>query len=203
MMKFVMATCRSREILFEHISDGTASTTITCFSPKAHDCVRDCNEVVNETKDKDTHHVPVQQVENTTPIFQYYFGKGARPGDPDFNLDIVFKPTTQPLLSLPAPQPTTPPSSDTLQQTTSTVRTMSIRMTQLLLSLKQSYQISATRHEQIRRVLSEGSSANCLDTIGASHENSIRTCHAMQILFFPSFEHMLIKASNEVQAAPV
>ncbi|GKA13049.1 hypothetical protein Tco_0692595 [Tanacetum coccineum] len=93
----------------------------------AHDFVPDCNEVVNETKDKDTHHVPdaLKQVENTTPIFQYHFGKGARPGDPEFNLDAVIKPTTQPLLSLPAPQPTTPPS-DTLQQTTSTVRNHNI-----------------------------------------------------------------------------
>nr|GEU55389.1 hypothetical protein [Tanacetum cinerariifolium] len=93
------------------IDDGTATTTITCFSPKTH-----------------TRHVPdaLKQVENTTPIFQYHFGKGARPGDPDFNLDAVFKPSTQPLLSLPAPQPTTPPSSETLQQTTSTVRNHNI-----------------------------------------------------------------------------
>ncbi|GKC66752.1 hypothetical protein Tco_1099350, partial [Tanacetum coccineum] len=80
-------------------------------------------QVVSVTEDKDTHHVPdaLNQVENTTHIFQYHFGKGARPRDLDFTLDAVFKPTTQPLLSLLAPQATTLPSLDTLQQTTSIV----------------------------------------------------------------------------------
>ncbi|GKB28117.1 hypothetical protein Tco_0867518, partial [Tanacetum coccineum] len=71
------------------IDGGTAMATITCFSLEAHTFLPDCNDV------------------------------GARPGDPDFNLDVSFKPPLQPLLSRPPPHPTTPPSPEILQQTTS------------------------------------------------------------------------------------
>ncbi|GJY72110.1 hypothetical protein Tco_0475813 [Tanacetum coccineum] len=40
------------------INDGTASESITCFSPEARDFVLDCNEVVNRVSDKDPHHLP-------------------------------------------------------------------------------------------------------------------------------------------------
>nr|GEV62190.1 hypothetical protein [Tanacetum cinerariifolium] len=101
------------------IDDGTVTTTINCFSPEAHNFVTECNEVVNVVENKDTRHLPdaLKQVENSTYIFQYYFGKGARPGDPDFNLDDAFKPTTQPLLSLPRSPP------EILQQTSSIIAT--------------------------------------------------------------------------------
>ncbi|GKB93621.1 hypothetical protein Tco_0979758 [Tanacetum coccineum] len=56
----------------------------------------ECNEVENVVEDKDTCHVPdaLKQVENNTYIFYYHIGKGAKPGDPDFNLDASFKSTT-------------------------------------------------------------------------------------------------------------
>ncbi|GJT20029.1 RNA-directed DNA polymerase, eukaryota [Tanacetum coccineum] len=74
---FRAAMPRPRYCFSAVIDDGTATTTITCFIPEAHDFVPDCNEVVNGIEDKDTHHVPdaLKQVENTTHIFQYHFGK--------------------------------------------------------------------------------------------------------------------------------
>ncbi|GJZ14254.1 ADF-H/gelsolin-like domain protein, partial [Tanacetum coccineum] len=97
------------------IDDGTATASITCFSPEAHTFVPDCNTA----EDKDTHHVPParKEVENHTYIFQYHFGKKAKPGKPNLTLDAVFKPTAQPLLSLPAPETATPPPAEILQQT--------------------------------------------------------------------------------------
>ncbi|GJR38228.1 hypothetical protein Tco_1213912 [Tanacetum coccineum] len=109
---------------YQRIKFTTEATFVEISSAKG--CTILCSyPVVNGTEDKDTHHVPdaLNQVENTTHIFQYHFGKGARPWDLDFTLDAVFKPTTQPLLSLLSPQATTPPSSETLQQTTSIVTT--------------------------------------------------------------------------------
>ncbi|GJY06514.1 hypothetical protein Tco_0373568 [Tanacetum coccineum] len=40
------------------INDEIATATITCFSPKAHDFVPECNVVVNVIDDKDTYHLP-------------------------------------------------------------------------------------------------------------------------------------------------
>ncbi|GJW57063.1 hypothetical protein Tco_0103794 [Tanacetum coccineum] len=86
------------------------------FSLEAHTFVPECNEVVNVVEDKDTCHVPdaLKQVKNNTYIFHCHIGKGAKPGDPDFNLDASFKSTTQPILSLPAPQTATPPPAEIL-----------------------------------------------------------------------------------------
>ncbi|GJU09981.1 DNA helicase [Tanacetum coccineum] len=87
------------------IDDDTVVATITCFSPEAHTFLPDCAE------NKDKRQVPnaLKQLENTKHIFQYHFGKRAKPGDPDFNLDDAFLPSPQPLLSLHAPDPATPP----------------------------------------------------------------------------------------------
>nr|GEY23314.1 hypothetical protein [Tanacetum cinerariifolium] len=58
------------------IDDGTGMATVTCFSTEVHTFVPDCNEV------------------------------GARPENPDFTLDVAFKPSPQPLLSIPPPHST-------------------------------------------------------------------------------------------------
>nr|GEV70818.1 DNA helicase [Tanacetum cinerariifolium] len=57
------------------IDDGTATTTITCFSPDAHTFVPDYNSVVNSVEDKDTYHMPsiLSQAEGHRYIFQYHF----------------------------------------------------------------------------------------------------------------------------------
>ncbi|GKA51523.1 DNA helicase [Tanacetum coccineum] len=101
--------------------DGTAVATITCFSPEAHTFLPDCNDVVKNAENKDKRQVPdaLKQLENTKHIFQYHFGKGAKPVDPDFNLDVAFQPSPQPLLSLLAPDLATTPPPEIMQQTTS------------------------------------------------------------------------------------
>ncbi|GJZ69314.1 hypothetical protein Tco_0632864 [Tanacetum coccineum] len=77
-------------------SDGTATTSLTCFSPEVHTFVRDCNEVVNEAHDKDPYHLPpaLKELEGTIHVFQFHFGKGAKLGQPDFKLNGVNKPKT-------------------------------------------------------------------------------------------------------------
>ncbi|GJT18449.1 E3 ubiquitin protein ligase RGLG2-like protein [Tanacetum coccineum] len=106
------------------IDDGTATATVTCFS-QAHTFVLECNEVVNAADNKDNRHLPeiLKQLENKTYVFRYRFGKRARPEHPNFSLDVAFKPSAQPLLGLPAPQPATPPSQEILQQTSSNMPT--------------------------------------------------------------------------------
>nr|GFB43050.1 nucleic acid-binding, OB-fold protein [Tanacetum cinerariifolium] len=101
------------------IEDETGSTTLTCFSPEAHTFAPDCNELVKAAKNKDDHCLPdaLKQFENTTHIFQYHFGKKAKPGHPNFTLDAAFKIFQQPFLSLPAPDFTTSTSEEPLQQT--------------------------------------------------------------------------------------
>ncbi|GJY59728.1 zinc finger, CCHC-type containing protein [Tanacetum coccineum] len=86
------------------INDGTATATVTCFSPEAHTFVPDCNTVANTTEDKDTTHVPtvLTQTEGHTYIFQFRFGQQAKPGFPNFTLDAVLQPVAEPLLALPA-----------------------------------------------------------------------------------------------------
>ncbi|GJZ75720.1 hypothetical protein Tco_0640185 [Tanacetum coccineum] len=77
------------------IDDGTGIATITCFSFEEYTFAPNCNEVVSGADNKNTHHIPtaLKQLENTACIFQYYFGKEARPEDPDFTLDAAFKPS--------------------------------------------------------------------------------------------------------------
>nr|GFB99859.1 hypothetical protein [Tanacetum cinerariifolium] len=50
------------------------------------------------------------------------YGK-ARPGYPDFSLDVAFKPSAQPLLCIPAPEAATPPSHEIQQQISSNMPT--------------------------------------------------------------------------------
>ncbi|GJZ31715.1 hypothetical protein Tco_0576762 [Tanacetum coccineum] len=92
------------------IDDGTATTAITCFSPEAHTFVPECNTVVATIGDQETEAIPaaLKEAENKTYIFQYHFGKKAAPGNPAFTLDTVFRPSTQPLLTLPTTEVTTP-----------------------------------------------------------------------------------------------
>nr|GEW00608.1 hypothetical protein [Tanacetum cinerariifolium] len=77
-------------------------------------------EVVNGIEDKDPYHLPdeLKQLEDTTHIFQYHFGKGARPGQLDFRIDTVFKPLPPPSLALPTPEMTTPAAPEINQQFT-------------------------------------------------------------------------------------
>ncbi|GJZ76221.1 DNA helicase, partial [Tanacetum coccineum] len=92
------------------IDDGTATTTVTCFSPEAHTFVPECNTVVATIGDQETEAIPaaLKEAENKTYIFQYHFGKKAAPGNSAFTLDTVFRPSTQPLLTLPTTEVTTP-----------------------------------------------------------------------------------------------
>nr|GFA94703.1 hypothetical protein [Tanacetum cinerariifolium] len=132
-----MRNCYSLELLlnvnsqnYQRIKFTTEQSLLKSVLPK----------VVNGTEEKDTHHVPdaLKQVKNTTHIFQYLFGTGDRPRDLDFSVDASFKLTTQPLLSFLAPQATIP-SSETLQQTTSTVATTS-KLNEATLSAEHSSQ---------------------------------------------------------------
>ncbi|GKA57730.1 DNA helicase [Tanacetum coccineum] len=100
------------------IDDGTATTTVTCFSPEAHTFVPDCNTIVNTMQDKDTSHVPAElkQTEGQTYIFQYHFGQKAKPGYPNFKLDAVLQPVAEPLLALPAAETIKSPSTQVLDE---------------------------------------------------------------------------------------
>ncbi|GJZ62734.1 DNA helicase [Tanacetum coccineum] len=99
------------------IDDGTATATLTCFSPEAHTFVPDCNMLLASTEDKDTHHVPLalKQAEGQTYIFQYRFGKKARPGYPNFTLTAVLKNTAPPLLALPSAETAASPPAEVLE----------------------------------------------------------------------------------------
>ncbi|GKD43187.1 hypothetical protein Tco_1267832, partial [Tanacetum coccineum] len=100
------------------IDDGTATTTVTCFSPEAHTFVPDCNTIVNTMQDKDTSHVPAElkQTEGHTYIFQYHFGQKAKPGYPNFKLDAVLQPVAEPLLALPAAETIKSPATQVLDE---------------------------------------------------------------------------------------
>nr|GEX41943.1 DNA helicase PIF1, ATP-dependent [Tanacetum cinerariifolium] len=104
------------------IDDGTTTTTITCFSPDAHTFVPDCNSVVNSIEDKDTYHVPsiLSQAEGHRYIFQYHFGKKAKPRRPNFTLNVVLKLSTQPLLALPEPESSNSPAAKILEGSSTT-----------------------------------------------------------------------------------
>nr|GEU49522.1 helitron helicase-like domain-containing protein [Tanacetum cinerariifolium] len=93
------------------IDDGTATETITCFSPEAHTFVPECNTVIASLNNQDMDTIPaaLKETENQTYIFQYHFGKKATIENPAFTLDAVFKPNPQPLLTLPGTEQTTPP----------------------------------------------------------------------------------------------
>ncbi|GJW79427.1 DNA helicase [Tanacetum coccineum] len=92
------------------VNDGSATTTITCFSDQANTLTRDVNEVVAELADKDPFTLPpsLRELEGTTHIFQFYFDTMATSRRLDFILDKVFE---RPVLALPpsgliqAPEP--------------------------------------------------------------------------------------------------
>nr|GEW84924.1 hypothetical protein [Tanacetum cinerariifolium] len=98
--------------------DGTATTTITCFSPEAHTFVPDCNTIGNSTEGNDTNHIPaaLKEAEGQRYIFKYRFGKKAKPGNLKFTLDAALKPITTPLLALPATETTTSPFAERLEE---------------------------------------------------------------------------------------
>ncbi|GJX76208.1 DNA helicase [Tanacetum coccineum] len=103
------------------IDDGTGTATLTCFSPEAHTFVPECHTLITGDDNQSSYEIlaALREVENKTYLFQYHFGKGARPGYPAFVLDAVFKATTQPPLPLPAPELTTPPPPEIGQQVSS------------------------------------------------------------------------------------
>ncbi|GKA89831.1 DNA helicase [Tanacetum coccineum] len=100
------------------VDDGTATTTITCFSPEAHTFVPECNAIVTSAQSHDTNHIPpaLKEVEGQTYIFKYHFGQKANPGNPKFTLDAALKPTATPLLALPETESTTSPSAEKLEE---------------------------------------------------------------------------------------
>ncbi|GJY96377.1 DNA helicase [Tanacetum coccineum] len=102
------------------IDDGTATTTITCFSPEAHTFVPECNAIVTSAESYHTNQIPptLKEVEGQTYIFKYHFGQKASPGNPKFTLDAALKLTATPLLALPEPEATTSPSAEKLQEHT-------------------------------------------------------------------------------------
>ncbi|GJS22341.1 DNA helicase [Tanacetum coccineum] len=99
------------------IDDGTATATVTCFSTEARTFMPDCNTIVNTIEDKDTNHVPpvLKEAEGHVYIFQYHFGQKARPGYPNFTLNAILKPVTEPLLALPAAEPVNSPPAEILE----------------------------------------------------------------------------------------
>ncbi|GJY15897.1 hypothetical protein Tco_0386319 [Tanacetum coccineum] len=103
------------------VDDGTATTTITCFSPEAHTFVPKCNTIVNSAESHDTNHIPaaLKEAEGQTYIFKYHFGKKAKSGNPRFTLDAALKPTATPLLALPETKTTTSPSAEKLEEPSS------------------------------------------------------------------------------------
>nr|GEZ36485.1 hypothetical protein [Tanacetum cinerariifolium] len=105
------------------IDDGTATTTITCFSLDAHTFVPDYNSVVNSVEDKDAYHVPsiLSQAEGHRYIFQYHFSKKAKPGRPNFTLNDVLKLSTQPLLALPEPESTNSHPAKILEESSTSI----------------------------------------------------------------------------------
>ncbi|GJS95957.1 DNA helicase [Tanacetum coccineum] len=74
------------------VSDGSATTSITCFSNQANTLTRDIHEVLAELADKNPYHIPesLRQLEGTTHTFQFYFDTLSTSRRPDFVLDTVF-----------------------------------------------------------------------------------------------------------------
>nr|GEY70967.1 ribonuclease H-like domain-containing protein [Tanacetum cinerariifolium] len=58
----------------------------------------------------------MSQAEGHRYIFQYHFGKKAKPGRPNFTLNVVLKLSTQPLLALPEPESTNSPPEKILEE---------------------------------------------------------------------------------------
>ncbi|GKE31460.1 replication protein A 70 kDa DNA-binding subunit B [Tanacetum coccineum] len=75
------------------LSDGSATTSITCFSNQANTLTRDVHEVLAELADKNPYHIPesLRQLEGTTHTFQFHFDTLSTSRRPDFVLDTVFQ----------------------------------------------------------------------------------------------------------------
>ncbi|GKF41792.1 hypothetical protein Tco_0125134 [Tanacetum coccineum] len=71
------------------------------------------------SKTKTKTHVPtvLTQTEGHTYIFQYRFGQKAKPWYPNFTLDAVLQPLTEPLLALPAAETIKYPATQVLEET--------------------------------------------------------------------------------------
>ncbi|GJZ83944.1 DNA helicase [Tanacetum coccineum] len=106
------------------IDDGTGTARITCFSPKAHTFVPECNQVIAGLDAQELEEIPaiLKEAEGKTYIFQYRFGQRAKPGNPAFVLTTTFQLSSPPMLTLPISEATTPPSTETLQQITSSMK---------------------------------------------------------------------------------
>ncbi|GJS66167.1 DNA helicase [Tanacetum coccineum] len=106
------------------IDDGTGTARITCFNPEAHTFVPECNQVIAGLDAQELEEIPaiLKEAEGKTYIFQYRFGQRAKPGNPAFVLTTTFQPSSPPMLTLPISEATTPPSTETLQQITSTMQ---------------------------------------------------------------------------------
>nr|GEV26426.1 hypothetical protein [Tanacetum cinerariifolium] len=89
---------------------------IANYSPEAHTFVPECNTIIASLNDQDMDTIPaaLKETKNQTYIFQYHLGKKATVGYPSFTLDAVFKPNPQPLLTLPGPEQTTSPPSQSI-----------------------------------------------------------------------------------------
>nr|GEX03438.1 ATP-dependent DNA helicase PIF1-like [Tanacetum cinerariifolium]GEX14622.1 ATP-dependent DNA helicase PIF1-like [Tanacetum cinerariifolium] len=104
-------------IVYNHFSMSTHNT----ISPEAHTFTPNYNVLVNTVENKDTRSLPdaLKALENATYIFQYRFGQKAKPGRPNFSLDVVFSASPRPLLRLPLPVSATSPPQELLEQTSS------------------------------------------------------------------------------------
>nr|GEY81507.1 nucleic acid-binding, OB-fold protein [Tanacetum cinerariifolium] len=146
------------------IDDGTATTTITCFSLDAHTFVPDCNLVVSSVEDKDTYHVPsiLSQSEGHRYIFQYHFGKKANPGRPNFTLNVVLKLSTQPLLALPEPESTNTHLVKILEESSTSTDSPSITEGHLPTATAKDNVTEATKDLEKKRQYNEQEGIFCL-----------------------------------------
>ncbi|GKB08668.1 hypothetical protein Tco_0836980, partial [Tanacetum coccineum] len=90
------------------IGDGSGTISLACFSKQANCLVKDINELLAETPDRNPYHLPValKELEGTTYIFQFHFDVNNTSNRKVFILDTVFKETILLLPTLPiAPEP--------------------------------------------------------------------------------------------------
>ncbi|PWA74714.1 protein kinase C, Tyrosine-protein kinase, non-receptor Jak/Tyk2 [Artemisia annua] len=73
------------------VTDKTATTKITCFSPKIDSFVTKCTDVLAELENKDPYTLPnaLRNLQNTSHVFQYNFGfTGSKKGHTKFILAL-------------------------------------------------------------------------------------------------------------------
>ncbi|GJW17068.1 DNA helicase [Tanacetum coccineum] len=73
--------------------------------------------IPSKTKTKTYVPTVLTQTEGHTYIFQYRFGQKAKPWYPNFTLDAVLQPLTEPLLALPAAETIKSPATQVLEET--------------------------------------------------------------------------------------